>query len=78
MAIANVISQLRYSLFYRNSRSLGLPELQSIQRPVRNDGYVDFRITGRDVRLRIDVASQSVEPFTLGAHLIDSVTRGDR
>ena len=78
VAIANVINQLRYSLFYRNSRSLGLQELQSIQRPVRPDGYVDFRITGRDVRLRIDVANQSVEPFTLGAHLIDSVTRGDR
>ena len=78
VAIANVISQLRYSLFYRNSRSLGLPELQSVQRPVRGDGYVDFRITGRDVRLRIDVANQSVEPFTLGSHLIDSVTRGDR
>ena len=73
-----MISQLRYSLFYRNSRSLGTPELQSMQRPVRPDGYVDFRITGRDVRLRIDVANASVEPFTLGAHLIDSVPRGDR
>jgi hypothetical protein len=77
-AIANAISQLRYSLFYRNSRSLGLQELQTPQTPVRLDGYVDFRVTGRDVRLRIDMANQSVEPFTLGQHLIDSVARGDR
>jgi len=78
VAIANVIANLRYSIFYRNSRSLGAPELQSPLIPLRSDGYVDFRTTGRDVRLRIDVASAVVEPFTLGEHLIDSVPRGDR
>jgi hypothetical protein len=77
-AIANVISNLRYSLFYRNSRSLGLAELQSPRVPVRGDGYVDFRVTGRDVRLRIDVANPSVDLFTLGQHQIDCVQRGDR
>jgi hypothetical protein len=77
-AIANAIASLRYSLFYRNSRSLGLQELQSIQTPVRADGYVDFRVTGRDVRLRIDMATPVVEPWTLGQHLIDSIPRGDR
>jgi hypothetical protein len=77
-AIANIIANLRYSLFYRNSRSLGLQELQSIKKPVRSDGYVDFRVTGRDVRLRIDVAAPIIELFTLGQHLIDSVQRGDR
>ena len=56
-AIANAIANLRYSLFYRNSRSLGAPELQSPLVRSRSDGYVDFRITGRDIRLRIDVAS---------------------
>lgn len=77
-AIANIISNLRYSIFYRNSRSLGAPELQSTPVPVRSDGYVDFRQTGRDVRLRIDVASAVVEGFTLGQHLIDAAPRGDR
>ena len=77
-AIANIIANLRYSIFYRNSRSLGAPELQSGPVPVRQDGYVDFRQTGRDVRLRIDVASPVVEGFTLGQHLIDAVPRGDR
>jgi hypothetical protein len=77
-AVAAVIANLRYSLFYRNSRSLGAPELQSPLIPVRSDGYVDFRTTGRDVRLRIDVASPVVEPFTLGQHLVDAVPRGDR
>ena len=75
--IANAIANLRYSLFYRNSRSLGAPELQSPPVPVRSDGYVDFRVTGRDVRLRIDVGPV-IQPFTLGAHMIDSVPRGDR
>jgi hypothetical protein len=77
-AIANAISALRYSIFYRNSRSLGAPELQSVQRPVRTDGFVDFRITGRDIRLRIDVVTPVVEAFTIGQSLIDSVSRGDR
>ena len=75
--IANAIANLRYSLFYRNSRSLGAPELQSPLVPVRSDGFVDFRVTGRDVRLRLDVGA-TIQPFTLGQHLIDSVPRGDR
>jgi hypothetical protein len=76
-AIASAINNLQYSLFYRNSRSLGTPELQSTPQPVRPDGYVDFRTTGRDVRLRIDIGPV-IQPFTLGQHLIDAVPRGDR
>ena len=76
-AIAAAVGNLKYSIFYRNSRSLGAPELQSTPVPVRSDGYVDFRVTGRDVRLRIDVGP-TIQPFTLGAHLIDAVPRGDR
>ena len=76
--IANAIANLRYSLFYRNSRSLGAQEIRSPRVPVRSDGYVDFRVTGRDIRLRIDVASYVIQPFTLGAHMIDAVVRGDR
>jgi hypothetical protein len=84
------ISGVLYSLFYRNSRTIGLPELQSTRQPVRSNGYVDFRTTGRDMRLRIDLASPagmiingvasdgSVYPVTVGAHLIDFVPRGDR
>ena len=78
ISIANAIANLRYSLFYRNSRSLGSPELQSPLVPVRSDGYVDLRTTGRDIRLRIDVATPIIQPFTLGQHLIDAVPRGDR
>ena len=95
-------ADLRYSLFYSNSRSTmpdpsgatipnpsgGIPvsvpksafviEKQSPPVPVRPDGYVDFRVTGRDIRLRIDMTSVVVQPFTLGQHLIDAVSRGDR
>ena len=77
-AATAAIANLRYSLFYKNSRSLGTAETRSPPRPVRPDGYVDFRVTGRDVRLRIDMASTSIQPFTLGQHLIDAVARGDR
>ena len=77
VSIANAIANLNYSLFYRNSRSLGAPEQQSPPQPVRSDGYIDFRTTGRDIRLRIDVGP-TIQPFTIGAHLIDVVQRGDR
>jgi hypothetical protein len=88
--IEGSISGVLYSLFYRNSRSVGLPELQTTRQPVRSNGYVDFRTTGRDMRLRIDLAAPpgmiiggvasdgSVYPVTVGAHLIDAVPRGDR
>jgi hypothetical protein len=77
-SIANAIANLRYSLFYRNSRSLGSPELQTVLIMPRSDGYVDLRATGRDIRLRIDMANPIIQPFTLGQHLIDAVPRGDR
>jgi hypothetical protein len=77
-AIANAIGAVRYSLFYRNSRSLGAPELQTAPKPVRDDGYVDLRTTGRDIRLRFDILGPAVPPITVGQHLIDAVLRGDR
>jgi hypothetical protein len=74
----SAIANLLYSVFYRNSRTLGTSELQSIPIPVRSDGFVDLRVTGRDIRLRLDMASAVIQPFTLGQHLIDAVPRGDR
>ena len=76
--IAQAIGSLRYSLFYRNSRSLGTPEKQTALLPVRQDGYVDCRTTGRDIRLRFEVVTPVVPLFTLGKHMIDAVQRGDR
>ena len=88
--IEGAITNALYSLFYRNSRTIGLPELQTKPRSVRDDGYVDFRTTGRDIRLRIDLAvpagqiidgvasDGTVLPLTVGQHLIDAVPRGDR
>jgi hypothetical protein len=91
--IEGAISNVLYSLFYRNSRSLGTRELQTTPRIVRSNGYVDLRTTGRDIRLRIDLAAPpgviidpvtnrqsdgSVKPVTVGQHLIDFVARGDR
>jgi hypothetical protein len=88
--IEGAITRVRYSLFYRNSRTIGLAEQQTPPRQVRANGYVDLRTTGRDIRLRIDLATPlgvpidgvasdgGVYPVTVGAHLIDFVPRGDR
>ena len=75
-AIAQAIQNLTYSVYYRNSRSIGDAESRSAG-VFRPNGYVDFRVTGRDLRLRIDVGAV-IQPFTIGAHLIDVVPRGDR
>ena len=76
--IINAITSLRYSLFYRNSRSLGAAEQQTSPRSLRTDGYVDFRTTGRDIRLKIEMGGPTVPPITMGQHLVDAVIRGDR
>ena len=82
-----------YSLFYRTSRSLSVdyngnvvpaPEAQTSPKQVRSNGYVDFRTTGRDIRLKIEIGAPpgqprpEVRPVTVGQHLVDSVQRGDR
>jgi hypothetical protein len=82
-------SNLLYSLFYRNSRSVGAPEIRTPQRGVRSDGYVDFRSTGRDIRFRIDLAvpaglkvdaagevGGSKAPITIGNGVVMPVTIG--
>ena len=84
---------LLYSLFYRISRSVMLDptgnvipvvEQQTPPQPVRSNGYVDFRVTGRDIRMRVEIGAlpgqprPPVMPVTVGQHLIDSVPRGDR
>jgi hypothetical protein len=88
--IEGSIDGVLYSLFYRNSRTLGLAEQRTTPKPVRSNGYVDMRTTGRDMRLRIDLAAPlgmiidgvasdgSVYPVTVGQHLIDYAQRGDR
>jgi hypothetical protein len=80
--VGGAVSSLLYSLLYSNSRSMsnGQPviELQTTPKPVRADGFLDLRATGRDIRLQIQVAGPSVLPVTVGQHLIDAVPRGDR
>ena len=80
--IGGDVNNLLYSAFYRMSRSVSngqvVAEQQTPPTPVRTDGYVDFRVTGRDVRLRIALAGPQVNPVTVGQHLIDAVPRGDR
>ena len=91
--IGGAVQSILYSLFYRMSRTvmvdhngnvIPVVEQQTPPQPVRSNGYVDFRVTGRDIRLRIEIGSlpgqprPEVRPVTVGQHLIDSVPRGDR
>ena len=76
---AGAIANLQYRLLYRNSRSTGTQEQSTPPIQIRPDGYVDFRTTGRDIRMRLEVIPASpVLDFTLGQHEIDAVPRGDR
>lgn len=68
---------LRFSLFYKNKRTDG-GELQSPKKKIRNDGFLDFRTTGRDFRLRIDSVGPSVPRFTVGQNLVEAKARGMR
>jgi hypothetical protein len=77
-------SNLSYQIYYRMNRLGNLPggaaAPPTITPPanVRTDGYIDFRTTARDMRLRCSVKGPQVTPFTLGAHLVDVAQRGDR
>ena len=91
--IGGAVQSILYSLFYRMSRTvmvdhngnvIPVVEQQTPPQPVRPNGFVDFRVTGRDIRLRIEIGAlpgqprPEVRPVTVGQHLIDSVQRGDR
>ena len=91
--INGAVQNILYSLFYRMSRTVMVDsngnvvpvvEQQTPPKQVRSNGYVDFRVTGRDIRLRIEIGAlpgqprPAVYPVTVGQHLIDSVARGDR
>jgi hypothetical protein len=71
-------TNLQYQLYTRMSR-LGV-EVEGLTAPItiRPDGFVDFRTTARDMRLRCAVRANPVTPFTIGQSLIDVAQRGQR
>ena len=79
-------TNLLYSVFYRNSRSAGAPELQTAPQQVRSTWLsATSRVTARDIRLRIEVGAPPGQPRPgrdacqrWSQHLVDSVGRGDR
>lgn len=70
-------TNIQCQLFTRMSRLKKEPEKVTPPIVIRPDGFVDFRTTARDIRLRWAVRGPSVPPFTLGQHLIDIAQRGD-
>ncbi|QIG66099.1 virion structural protein [Ochrobactrum phage vB_OspP_OH] len=67
-----------YSSLQRSSMNSPAPEIKSQPRPVRPDGYVDFRQTGRDHRLRIQSRDNGVPNWTFGNCELTIVGRGTR
>jgi hypothetical protein len=45
---------------------------------LRPDGYLDVRVTGRGIRMKISTVGTDIQPFTVGQHLFDFAVRGDR
>jgi hypothetical protein len=71
---------VQFQFFTRASRSLpGAPYgLWTGPYFLRPDGYLDVRVTGRAIRMRIEAIGPRVLPFTVGQHLVDFAVRGDR
>ena len=83
------MGNIQFSFFAQNSRSLvsanagpgqgnAQPGQWSAPVPIRPDGYVDARTTGRAMRMRISTIGPRILPFTVGQHLVDFAVRGDR
>jgi hypothetical protein len=72
------IGNVQFQFATRMSRA-GIPELWSAPLFIRPDGYVDVRLTSRGSRMKIStINSTTINPFTIGQHLVDFAVRGDR
>jgi hypothetical protein len=71
-------TNLQYQLYTRMNRLGSAPETLTPPRSIRPDGFVDFRTTARDMRLRCAVKANPVSPFTIGQSMIDVAQRGQR
>lgn len=71
------IDDLRFNFYYKNERSRNAEKISPLK-AVRDNGYVDIRITGRDMRMRIQTINEEMFPWTMGQTLIDVTARGKR
>jgi hypothetical protein len=80
MPPGQALPNLQFQFYSKMSRSPGGMGNWSQPYQLRADGsgYVDVRVTGRALRMKISVASPPVTPFTVGQHLFDFAVRGDR
>lgn len=68
---------LRFNFYYKNERSRGQEKVSPLK-SIRDNGYVDIRVTGRDFRMRIQSINPTLEPWTVGQNLIEVTPRGKR
>lgn len=62
----------------RQEQFTGVPAITIGPKQVRTDGYLDARLTARDIVFRIEMAADGVGPFTFGQPLINASPRGNR
>lgn len=75
--IEGAVDDVRFSFRYRNDRSRAAEKV-SPQKAVRPNGFVDIRITGRDMRMVVESINPVMTPWTMGKTMIDAVPRGER
>lgn len=71
------VDNVKFQFFFKNERSRGA-EKASTDKPIRSNGYVEVRETGRDFRMRVKDVSGKANVWTVGQNLIDAVPRGQR
>jgi hypothetical protein len=69
---------VQFQFYARMSRSTGPPGVWGPPVQLRPDGFVDARVTGRDIRIKISMIGPAILPFTVGQHLVDYAVRGNR
>ena len=70
------VDQVAISFFLKDDRSRGT-ERQSSVKPIRPNGFVDVRETGRDFRVRFQ-SKIATARWTMGQHLLSVVGRGSK
>lgn len=75
--IEGAADDIRFSFRYKNDRSRGLEKV-SPQKAIRGNGFVDIRVTGRDMRMVVESINPTMSPWTMGKTLVDIIPRGER
>lgn len=75
--LEGAIDDIRFSFRYKNDRSRAVEKV-SPQKAVRSNGFVDIRVTGRDMRMVVESVNPVITKWTMGKTLVEVIPRGER